>query len=129
MFKKFKTSLVAFMVATVGIVGIAAVTVPQAQAANCTGTYGVCLYANAGFSGAILAMGDYSYPTSGYYPNLKSQGFNDVASSVKNKADYTQKFWQNSERGGWLFTVGPNESFTYVNDYYNDKISSAQWDC
>lgn len=108
-----------------GLAGIASFAAPAAQAADCSGQYALCMFANANKGGAMLTG---SKAVCGYYSDLRNQGFNDVTSSIDNWVGNTQSFWKDMNQGGSKMTISP---WGYIANLdgtgWNDVISSVVW--
>ncbi|MDR1393027.1 MAG: peptidase inhibitor family I36 protein [Bifidobacteriaceae bacterium] len=113
--------IVAAALTTIGIGAVQLATAESAYAASCTGA--MCLYENTNYGGSRTQA-----PTGvcAIYPDLKNQSFNDKASSITNRAKYTQSFWIDKNYAGSRLNVAPYVSVANLKDVsWNDKISSA----
>lgn len=91
----------------------------SAQTTGCAAGY-VCIYADSNFRGRHLQFRDTGCQNIG-----SSYGFNDKASSLKNRTSHHVKLYKNAYCGGSGITFDPGESSTTFGKF-SDEASSIR---
>ncbi len=102
------------MAVAISLSALISFSTPSAQAASCTingSSAALCMFANADSGGAVLAG---QWNISGYYSDLRNQGFDNVISSIDNWASSTQSFFTDAYQGGSHLRVTGYQYLNYV---------------